>query len=142
MIELQNISWTAPNSKEVLRNINLKIRDHRLTVISGPNGSGKTTLAKILMGIETPTSGKILMDGEDITSMDVTKRALKGISFGFQQPVHFKGITVHRLLDLSAGKILNPQHATDLLQKVGLDAQKYLNRQLDSTLSGGELKKN
>ena len=140
MIELHNICWTAPNGKEVLKNINLKIQDHRLTAISGPNGSGKTTLAKIIMGIEQPTSGKIIMDGKDITGMDVTERSLHGISFGFQQPVHFKGLTVRRLLYLSAGKVLNTEHAKELLSKVGLSSD-YLQRQLDNTLSGGELKR-
>ena len=141
MIELQNISWTSPNGKQVLKNINLKIRDHRLTAISGPNGSGKTTLGKILMGIEKPTSGRILMDGEDITDLDVTERAKKGISFGFQQPVHFKGITVRNIINIASGRILNDEHLCMLLQKVGLCAKTYLDRDIDATLSGGELKR-
>ena len=141
MIELQHLCWTAPEGKEVLRDVNLKIRDNRLVAISGPNGGGKTTLARILMGLETPCSGKILLDGEDITGMDVTERANKGISFGFQQPVRFKGITVRRLLALSAGKPLTEKSICALLQQVGLCAKSYLDREVDATLSGGEIKR-
>ena len=141
MIELQNIFWTAPDGKKVLDNINLKIRTNRLVAISGPNGSGKTTLARILMGIEKPSSGKILMDGEDITDLDVTERANKGISFGFQQPVRFKGITVRRLLSISAGRDLSEKSLCVLLQQVGLCAKNYLDRDIDATLSGGEIKR-
>lgn len=141
MIELQNISWTAPNGKKVLTNVNLKIHDHHLTAISGPNGSGKTTLGKIIMGMEKPTSGRIFMDGEDITDLDVTSRAKKGISFGFQQPIHFKGITIRNILNIAAGRILNDEHLCMLLQRVGLCAKTYLDRDVDATLSGGELKR-
>ena len=105
MIELQNVCWQTPDGKPILKNINLSIPSHRLIAISGPNGSGKTTLALILMGIETPTSGKILWDGEDITSLSVSQRAKKGMSFGFQHPICFKGITATnemRYVNLSA----------------------------------------
>ena len=141
MIELQHLSWTAPEGKVVLNDVNLKIRDNRLVAISGPNGGGKTTLARILMGLETPTSGKILLDGEDITGLDVTERANRGLSFGFQQPVRFKGITVRRLLALSAGKPLTEKSICALLQQVGLCANQYLDREVDATLSGGEIKR-
>ena len=141
MIELKNICWSTPDGKEILKDVNLKIKNNRLVAISGPNGSGKTTLARILMGIEMPSSGEILMDGEDITKLDVTERALKGISFGFQRPVSFKGITVRKMLSLAAGIKLSDESVCDLLQKVGLCARKYINRDIDSTLSGGEIKR-
>ena len=141
MIELTNICWSTPDGKEILKDVNLKIKNDRLIAISGPNGSGKTTLARILMGIEMPSSGEILMDGEDITKLDVTERALKGISFGFQRPVSFKGITVKKMLSLASGRKLSDESVCDLLQKVGLCARKYINRDIDSTLSGGEIKR-
>lgn len=141
MLELKHVSWTAPNGKEVLKDVSLKIRSNRLVAITGPNGSGKTTVAKILMGIEKPTSGKVLLDGEDITELDVTKRARMGISFGFQEPVRFKGISVRRLLNLAASQNLGEKYLHNLLQEVGLCARNYLDRDIDTTLSGGELKR-
>ena len=141
MIELQNICWTAPGGKGVLNNVNLKLDDNELIAVSGPNGGGKTSLAKVLMGLELPTSGKILLDGKDITKLDVTERAKLGLSFGFQQPVHFKGITVRKLLSLSAGKELSEEKVYLLLHKVGLCPQDYIDRDVDSTLSGGEIKR-
>ncbi len=110
MLELQHISWTAPGGSQVLRDVSLTIPEGKLTVITGPNGGGKTTLAKIIAGIETPDSGKIFLDGKDITDLDVTQRAREGVSFAFQQPVRFKGFTVRKLLELSAGKTLHLQH--------------------------------
>lgn len=141
MLELQNICWSAPDGKEVLKNISLKIREDRLIAITGPNGGGKTTLARILMGIEKPSAGKILLDGEDITDLDVTQRALKGISFAFQQPVRFKGITVKQLIETAAGRPLGKEALCTMLQKVGLCANEYINRDIDATLSGGEIKR-
>lgn len=141
MIELQNICWSAAEGKQVLRNVNLKLDDNRLIAISGPNGGGKTTLARILMGLEMPDSGKIFLDNKDITSCDVTERANLGLSFGFQQPVHFKGITVKRLLELSAGRELSEEESYGLLHKVGLCPQDYIGRDVDATLSGGEIKR-
>ena len=141
MIELKHIAWTAPDGTEVLRDVNLKIHNNRVIAISGPNGGGKTTLARIMMGVEQPTSGRIYLDGEDITDLNVTERAAKGISFGFQQPVRFKGITVRRLLSLAAGRALTEQNLCTLLQQVGLCAKNYLDRDIDSTLSGGEIKR-
>ena len=126
MIELQNICWTAPGGKGVLNNVNLTLSDNRLIAVSGPNGGGKTSLAKVLMGLELPTSGKILLDGKDITQLDVTERAKLGISFGFQQPVHFKGITVRKLLSLSAGKELSEERIYLLLHKVGYNPDRLL----------------
>lgn len=141
MLKLENISWSSPDGKTVLNNVNLKLRDQHLVVISGPNGGGKTTLAKIIMGVEKPTSGRIYLDGEDITEKSVTERAQMGISFGFQQPVHFKGITVRRLLSLAAGGPVTEHGLCMLLQKVGLCAKNYIDRDIDGTLSGGEIKR-
>ncbi len=141
MLELRNISWNVPDGKEVLKDINLTIPDGKLVVITGPNGSGKTTLAKIIAGIVDPTSGKIFLDGEDITNLDITERAKRGISFAFQQPVRFKGITVRDLLELSAGRGLNQAELCDLLGKVGLCTRDYIDREVNAALSGGEIKR-
>lgn len=143
MLELKGISFSAENDsgeKEILKNINLKI-DNGFNVITGPNGGGKSTLAKIIAGIITPTSGQLLLDGEDITGLSVTERAKKGISFAFQQPVHFKGLTVHDLIGLAAGKKIGINDACDYLSQVGLCARDYINREVNSSLSGGELKR-
>ena len=141
MIELKDICWQTPAGKPILQNLNLKLRDKRLIAISGPNGGGKTTMARILMGVEQPTSGHILWNGRDITNLDVTERARLGISFGFQQPVAFKGITVRRILNLASGYVMSEEKLCALLQKVGLCAKDYIDRDIDSTLSGGESKR-
>lgn len=143
MLELRGISFSAESengTKEILKNINLKI-DNGFTVITGPNGGGKSTLAKIISGIITPTDGQILLDGEDITNLSITERAKKGISFAFQQPVRFKGITVHDLISLAAGKEISVGEACEYLSKVGLCARDYINREVNASLSGGELKR-
>ncbi len=143
MLELKNISFSAENEsgeKEILKNINLKI-DDGFVAITGPNGGGKSTLAKIIAGIIKPVSGQILLDGEDITGLSVTERAKKGISFAFQQPVHFKGLTVYDLMELAAGKKIGINEACDYLSQVGLCARDYINREVNSSLSGGELKR-
>ena len=141
MIELKDVCWNTPDGRPILQNVNLKIKENRLVAISGPNGGGKTTLAKIIMGLETPTSGRIFLDGEDVTDLDVTERAQHDMSYGFQQPVHFKGITVRHLLLLSAGHPLTEKHLRTLIQKVGLNPDEYLDRDVDATLSGGEIKR-
>lgn len=143
MLELKNICFSTKSEdgvKEILKNISLKI-DNSLVVVTGPNGGGKSTLAKIIAGIYTPQSGQILLDGEDITNLTITERAKKGISFAFQQPVKFKGITVLDLISLSAGKDLLVKEACDYLSKVGLCAKDYINREVNASLSGGELKR-
>ena len=141
MIELRDVCWSTPEGRQILDHINLKIRDNRLTAISGPNGGGKTTLARILMGMDQPSSGKILLDGQDITGLDVTERASRGISFGFQQPVSFKGISVKRMLELASGHPVTRESLCAILQQVGLCAKDYIDRDIDSTLSGGEMKR-
>ena len=144
MLELKNISYEVSDeiddSKEILRDISLTIDDH-FVAITGPNGGGKSTLAKIIAGILTPTSGQIILDGVDITNMSITERANAGISFAFQQPVHFKGLTVKDLICLAAGKNLSINEVCDLLSEVGLCARDYVDRELNGKLSGGELKR-
>ena len=139
MIELKDVSYIIDN-KVILDKINLKF-DSNFTVITGPNGSGKSTLAKIIMGIIKPTSGKILYNNEDITSWSIDKRAKNGISFSFQMPVKFKGLTVLDLIKLSSGEDMSVHDACMVLSKVGLCAKEYINREIDNSLSGGELKR-
>ena len=139
MLELKNISYSVAD-KDILKNVSLKI-DDRFVAITGPNGSGKSTLAKIIMGIIQPTSGKIYLDGVDITDMNVTDRANSGISFAFQQPVRFKGITVKDMISLAVGKDVNVGTACQYLSEVGLCAKDYVNREINASLSGGELKR-
>ncbi len=141
MLKLENISWSAPGGFGVLNGLDLEIPDGKLVVITGPNGGGKTTLAKIIAGIYKQDSGKILLNNEDITDKDITERAKMGISFAFQQPVRFKGITVKRLIELASGNRMNDGELCDILSKVGLCAREYINREVDSTLSGGEIKR-
>lgn len=145
MLELQNLSFQISGDtdaqKEIIKNINLTFEDHTFIAITGPNGGGKSTLAKLIMGIEKPTSGKILFNGTDITELSITERANLGISFAFQQPVRFKGIKVRDLITLAAGNNINFSSACDYLSKVGLCARDYINRDVDASLSGGELKR-
>ncbi len=144
MLQLKNVSFgvTEGNTqKDILKNINLTIEDNKFIVITGPNGGGKSTLAKVIAGIEKPTSGQIIFDGEDITDMTITERAKAGISFAFQQPVRFKGITVRDLINLAAGKRLNTATACSYLSEVGMCARDYIDREVNASLSGGELKR-
>lgn len=147
MLELRDLSFQVSDedseSKEIIKHIDLTFNDHTLTAITGPNGGGKSTLAKLIMGIERPTCGRILFNGTDITDLDITERARMGISFAFQQPVRFKGIKVKDLITLSAGadKKLSAAGACEYLSKVGLCARDYINRDVDASLSGGELKR-
>lgn len=140
MLELKNICYEVEDNKEIIRDISLQIEDH-FVAITGPNGGGKSTLAKIIAGIVIPTSGQILLDGEDITGLNITERANKGISFAFQQPVHFKGLTVRDLITIAAGKKLSVNEICDILSEVGLCAREYIDREINNSLSGGELKR-
>lgn len=143
MLELKNISFSAENQDkpiEILKDVSVTI-DERFVAVTGPNGSGKSTLAKIIAGILTPTSGSIWMDGEDITDLSITERARRGISFAFQQPVRFKGLTVKDLLSMAAGKDATVTDICGILSEVGLCARDYMNREVNGSLSGGELKR-
>lgn len=144
MLELKDICFSVKEKgkvKEILKNVNLKIEDDKFFVITGPNGSGKSTLAKVIMGINKPTSGQILLDGEDITNLNITERSKLGISFAFQQPVKFKGITVKRMIELATGTNIAVGDACKYLSDVGLCARDYIDREVDGSLSGGELKR-
>ncbi len=144
MLELKNISFEVEGeraTKEILKNINLTIEESKMITITGPNGGGKSTLAKIIVGIEKPTSGQIFFNGQEITNSSITDRANAGISFAFQQPVRFKGVTVKDLIKLSAGEKISTSSACDYLSEVGLCARDYINREVNSSLSGGELKR-
>ena len=144
MLELKDVSFEVSDEKEqkyILRNINLKIDDKKFVVITGPNGGGKSTLAKLIAGIAKPTSGRIYFDGADITDKSITERAQMGISFAFQQPVRFKGIQVLDLIRMAVGKRVSAADACKYLSEVGLCAKDYINREVNGSLSGGELKR-
>lgn len=140
MLEIKDLQWSLPGGEPIINGISCKTNG-RLTVVTGPNGGGKTTLAKLIAGVEKPTSGRILLDGEDVTDLDITERAKKGIAYAFQQPVRFKGLTVRDLLELAAGDNLKNLSLCDLLGKVGLCAEEYIDREMNGALSGGEAKR-
>ncbi len=144
MLEIKNLQFKAENNgeeAEILKNINLTIKDGTLTVITGPNGSGKSTLAKLIMGIERPTAGEIIFNGTDITQMSVNERAKLKIGYAFQTPARFKGITIRKLLSLAHGTELPGDECSSYLTRVGLCSADYLNREVDASLSGGEVKR-
>lgn len=141
MLKLEHLAWKLPTGEEIIKDIDLTIPDNKLVVITGPNGGGKTTTAKMIMGIVTPDSGRIYLDGEDITECDITERAQKGIAFAFQQPVRFKGLTVRDMLEMASGKNLAEESACGYLSNVGLCASEYIDREMDTSLSGGEIKR-
>ena len=145
MLELKNLVFEVPNgeggTKRIIDDLSLTIGDDRFTVITGPNGGGKSTLAKLIMGIEQPTSGQILFDGQDVTNLSITARAKLGIGYGFQQPARFKGMKVKKLLDIAAGRKLPMLACNEYLSKVGLCSASYLTREVDKSLSGGEVKR-
>ena len=145
MLELKNVSFEVPSgeadTKQIVKDVSFTIDDGKFVVITGPNGGGKSTLAKLIMGIVKPTAGRIYFDGTDITDLSITERAKLGVSFAFQQPVRFKGIHVLDLLRLSTGKNLTVSEACTYLSKVGLCAKDYIHREIDGSLSGGELKR-
>ena len=145
MLELKNVSFTVDDDggdgKEILRDVSLKVEDNKFVVITGANGGGKSTMAKLIAGIEKPQEGQILFDGQDITGLGITERARLGIGFAFQQPVRFKGLQVIDLLRIASGKDFSLQEACDFLSEVGLCAKDYIGREVNASLSGGELKR-
>lgn len=141
MLTLEHIVWNLPDREGILNDVDLTVTSGKLVVVTGPNGGGKTTLAKVVAGIEKPSSGRIIFEGQDITDMDVTQRAKLGIAYAFQQPVRFKGLTVKDLLELSAGRALEENILCSYLRKVGLCANEYIDRELNAGLSGGEMKR-
>ena len=147
MLEIKDLIFDVPvdegshETKRIIDNLSLTIADDRFTVITGPNGGGKSTLAKLIMGIEKPTSGRIIFNGTDITELSITERSKLGIGYGFQQPARFKGMKVKKLLDIAAGKKLPMLACNEYLSKVGLCSANYLTREVDKSLSGGEVKR-
>ena len=145
MLELKNVSFRVDDEgtgeKEIIRDISLTIPDNQFVVLTGPNGGGKSTLARLIAGIEKPTAGRIFFNGEDITELGITERAKMGIGFAFQQPVRFKGITVRDLITLAAGEKISTTTACEYLSAVGLCARDYINREVNASLSGGEIKR-
>ena len=144
MLELRNVSFLVDaegKDKEIIRNVSLTVPDRKLVVVTGPNGGGKSTLAKLIAGIEKPTGGHIFFNGEEITELGITERAQKGIAYAFQQPVRFKGIRVLDLIRIAAGKTLSISDACEYLSSVGLCARDYVDREVNASLSGGELKR-
>ena len=144
MLTLKNLSLTAADAQgraDIVKNVSLDVEDGKFLVITGPNGGGKTTLAKLIMGLAPPTGGQIFLDGEDITGLSITDRAKRGISYSFQQPPRFKGMKVSDLLTIAAGKALSHDEACSYLTQVGLCARDYLSRDVDTSLSGGEVKR-
>ena len=140
MLELKNITFEA-DGKTILDDISLKLTEHALTVITGPNGGGKSTLAKLIMGIEHPPKGSIFFNGDDITDLSIDERAKRGIGYAFQQPPRFKGMSVRRLLELAHGRPLEEENCISYLSDVGLCSKDYLDRDVDNSLSGGEVKR-
>ncbi|MEE1027887.1 MAG: ATP-binding cassette domain-containing protein [Agathobacter sp.] len=144
MLELKDITYQVSDengTKDIINHLDLTIGDGKFVVITGPNGGGKSTIARLIMGVNHITSGQILFDGTDITDKNITERANLGISFAFQQPVHFKGIRVIDLLRMASGKQISVSEACEYLSKVGLCAKEYIEREINSSLSGGELKR-
>ena len=144
MLELKNLRLTAEDGQgkvDILKDVSLSVADGEFLVITGPNGGGKTSLAKTVMGLMQPSSGQIFWNGEDVTNLSITERARRGISYGFQQPPRFKGLKVRDLLAIAAGKALGHDEACSYLTKVGLCARDYLDRDVDTSLSGGEVKR-
>ena len=144
MLEVKNLSFQVQENgvvRSFVENISFDVADGEMLVITGPNGGGKSTLAKIIAGIIKPTSGQIILDGEDITELDITERAKHGISYAFQQPVHFKGLTVKDLITIAAGRTMTVNEICEILSEVGLCAREYIDREINGSLSGGELKR-
>lgn len=140
MLEIKDLYWSLPDGEAIINGISCRTNGG-LTVITGPNGGGKTTIAKLIAGVEKPVSGRILLNGEDITELDITERAKRGVAYAFQQPVRFKGLTVRDLLELAASGSLDHAALCGLLGKVGLCAEEYIDREMSGALSGGEAKR-
>lgn len=141
MLTLEHLAWSLPDGTDIVKDVSLTAKDGKLVVVTGPNGGGKTSLAKLVAGLHTQTSGKIIFNGKDISNLNITERARLGIAYAFQQPVRFKGLTVRDLLEIAAGHELSEDELCDLLGRVGLCADEYIGRELDSGLSGGEMKR-
>ena len=141
MLTLEQVYWRTPDGEEIVRGVSLEIAPGKLTVVTGPNGGGKTSIAKLVAGLAVPAAGRIMLDGEDITALDMTERARRGIAYAFQQPVRFKGVTVRDLLEIAAGETLEEDELCSVLGKVGLCARDYVDRPVDASLSGGESKR-
>jgi len=141
MLTLEHLAWSLPDGTDIVKDVSLTAKDGKLVVVTGPNGGGKTSLAKLVAGLHTQTSGKIIFDGKDISGLNITERARLGIAYAFQQPVRFKGLTVRDLLEIAAGHELSEDELCDLLGRVVLCADEYIGRELDSGLSGGEMKR-
>lgn len=141
MLTLKNVCWTPEDGEPVLKGIDLTVKPGKLTVVTGPNGGGKTSLAKVIAGLNRITEGSIYLDDIDMTDMDITERAKLGISYAFQQPVRFKGITVRALLDLAAGGDIGDENICELMAQVGLCTKDYIDREINAQLSGGEIKR-
>mgnify|MGYP003376824824 FL=1 len=141
MLTLEHLAWSLPDGTDIVKDVSLTAKEGKLVVVTGPNGGGKTSLAKLVAGLHTQTSGKIIFDGKDISNLNITERARLGIAYAFQQPVRFKGLTVRDLLEIAAGHELSEDELCDLLGRVGLCADEYIGRELDSGLSGGEMKR-
>lgn len=141
MLTLEHLAWSLPDGTDIVKDVSLTAKDGKLVVVTGPNGGGKTSLAKLVAGLHTQTSGKIIFDGKDISGLNITERARLGIAYAFQQPVRFKGLTVRDPLEIAAGHELSEDELCDLLGRVGLCADEYIGRELDSGLSGGEMKR-
>ena len=144
MLELQNVSYTVEDEGrpvEILKDVSFKVDDRKFVVITGPNGGGKSTIARLISGVAVPTGGRIIFDGQDITKLSITERAKLGVGYALQQPVRFKGIDVKDLLRIAAGHKLTTDEACSYLSRVGLCARDYINREVNASLSGGELKR-
>ena len=141
ILKAEHLAWDLPDGAGIIKDISFSIESGKLVVVTGPNGGGKTTLAKLIAGIETPSAGHLFFEGEDITKKNITERAKLGVAYAFQQPVRFKGLTVRDMLELASGHALDDAHLCDLLGKVGLCANEYVDRELNASLSGGEIKR-
>lgn len=141
MLKLKHLKWTAEDGASILKGIDMEVGNGKLTIVTGPNGGGKTSLAKVISGVLPTTEGEIWMDDLDMTKMNITERAKAGVAYAFQQPVRFKGITVRDMLELAAGGKISEEEIYRIMDSVGVCAPDYIDREVDSSLSGGEIKR-